>query len=90
MVTLSCSELHPKVPMQKHRGGLMRLALTCWQAAAGFVMADAEAQRFHLSLAQQLVLTNEYGSDASPFFSAGPRTLSSTLRTHAIGSGSSI
>ena len=37
--------------------------------------ADAEAHRFHLSPAQQLVLTNEYGSDASPLFSAGSRTL---------------
>ena len=57
--------------MQKHRGGLMRLALTCRQAAAGFVTVDAEAQRFHLSLAQQMVLTNEYGSDSSPLFFAG-------------------
>jgi hypothetical protein len=34
-------------------------------------MPDSQASRFHLSPAQQLVLTDEYGSDASPFFSAG-------------------
>ena len=41
------------------------------QAAAGFVTADDEAKRFHLSAVQQIVLTNEYGPDASHMFSAG-------------------
>ena len=45
-----------------------------WQAAAGFVTADEKAQHFHLSPAQQMVLTNEYGPDASPMFSAGQRS----------------
>jgi hypothetical protein len=53
------------------RSALHGFAFKCRQAAAGFVTADAEAQHFHLSPAQQLVLTNEYGPDASPFFAAG-------------------
>ena len=48
-----------------------------WQVAAGFVTADDEAKTFHLSPVQQMVLANEYGLDASPFFSAGWQSMGS-------------
>ena len=41
------------------------------QASAGYVTADDAAEKFHLSPAQQMVLANETGPDASPFFTAG-------------------
>ncbi len=47
------------------------LVALVWQVADGFVTADDGAKTFHLSPAQQMVLANEYGPDASPFFSAG-------------------
>ena len=49
-----------------------------WQVAAGFVTADEEVKKFHLSPAQQMVLANEYGPDASPFFSAGQQFVRSS------------
>ena len=41
------------------------------QASAGYITADDAAEKFHLSPVQQMVLANETGPDASPFFSAG-------------------
>lgn len=41
------------------------------QASAGIVSTNAEAQAFWLNDAQQAVLANEHGPDASPFYTGG-------------------
>jgi hypothetical protein len=45
--------------------------LSALQACAGVISTNADASAFWLDDAQQAVLANEYGSDASPLFMGG-------------------
>lgn len=50
--------------------------------------SNAEATSFWLSEAQQAVLANEYGADASPAFCGGDRSVRTTRRAASHASSS--
>ncbi len=55
------------------------------QACAGVISTNSDATAFWLDDAQQAVLANEHGSDASPLFMGGARPAESSTQhqTHA-------
>jgi hypothetical protein len=54
------------------------------QACAGVISTNADASAFWLDDAQQAVLANEYGSDASPLFMGGAHPDLIAAACHAI------
>ena len=52
------------------------------QACAGVISTNSDATAFWLDDAQQAVLANEHGSDASPLFMGGARPAESSTQTH--------